>query len=137
MNRDPKPKTTDEAIVLFDSKETRDAVKDQAHNLLVKYGNWAGMRLHVPNYLQKDFRALMNLAYNLKKKNPGLKCNVKFDEDNYGLFMDVQIVKDGPWRRVKPDQARQAAGKMITNGPTEMDASELTGLLGEDEVDLT
>ena len=102
--RDPKRKVEGEVAVTFESKEVRDMVEAQAHNL-DKYGEEAGMRLQIPNYLQKDFRVLMNLAYNLKKKHPDLKQNVKFDEDNYGLFMDAQVKKDGQWKRVRPEQA--------------------------------
>ena len=48
---------------------------------------------------------MMGLSYDMKKKNPDLKRNVKFDEDDLGLFMDVQMQRDGPWRRIKPEQA--------------------------------
>ena len=52
------------------------------------------MRLHVPDHLQKWFQALMNLSYDLKKKRPDLKRNVKFDEDRLDMFMDIQIERD-------------------------------------------
>ena len=90
------------------------------------------MHLHVPNYLQKDFKALVRLAYIMKKKNPDLKRNIKFDKDNFGLYIDIQTVPDGDWRRVRPDQARKAAaGHALNNGSRELEAEDLRGLLGE------
>lgn len=60
----------------------------------------------------------MSLSYELKKKNKDLKRNVKFDESDLGLYMDLQIERDGSWRRVKPDQARQANSRSGTkDGP--------------------
>ena len=125
QNKDPKSKLKDEVTVRFETKEIRDAIKGQASNL-ANYDD-SGMRLHVPNHLQKDFKALMGLAYDLKKNHANLRRNVKFDEEDLGLFMDMQMDRDGPWRRVKPAQARRAlalSGKAGRSGPEEMDADE-------------
>ena len=70
----------DEVCVTFESKGIRDAVKAMAPNLANHPE--AGMKLHVPDHLQKVFKALMGLAYDLKKKYTGLRRNIKFDEDN-------------------------------------------------------
>ena len=124
---------TDEVIVEFDCKEVRDTVKAQGPNL-ANYRDEAGMRLHLPNHLQKDFKALMSLSYELKKKNPDLRRNVKFDENDLGLYMDIQIKKDGHWKRVKPDQARTANQRSgLTAGPDTLDADDLSALLGGSE----
>ena len=93
------------------------------------------MRLHLPNHLQKDFKSLMSLSYDLKKKNPDLKRNVKFNEDELGLYMDLQLKRDGHWRRIMPEQARNAtriSGIRKAAGPAVMDEDELTELLGGD-----
>ena len=68
----------------------RDAFKSQAFKL-VEYKEEPGMRLHVPNHLQKAFRALMNLSHYMKKKHPTLKSSVKFDEDTMGLYMNINF----------------------------------------------
>ena len=131
--KDPRSKLEEEAVVSFDSKEVRDAVKAQGHNL-AKYKDEAGMRLHVPNYLQKDFKILTRLAYLMKKTNPDLKRNVKFDEDSCGLFLDMQVKPDARWRRVRPDEARKAvADKGASGGPSEMEADELRSMIGESD----
>ena len=91
------------------------------------------MRLHVPDHLQKRFQALMNLSYDLKKKRPDLKRNVKFDEDRLDMFMDVQIERDGQWRRIYPDQARTSMKNRERAGPKEIDGDELKGILGDSD----
>ena len=130
-HRDPKSKVTDEVVVRFETKEVRDMIKANASNL-ANFRDEAGMRLHLPNHLQKDFKSLMGLSYDLKKRHSDLKRKVKFDESDLGLFMDIQLRKDGPWKRVKPEQARKAiaaSGVKRNGGPDELVAEELTDLL--------
>ena len=88
--RDPRSKLKDEAMVTFESKQVRDAVKAKASGL-ANYREEAGIRLHIPDYLQKYFKLLMNLAYDLKQKHRTLRRNVKFDEEEMNLFMDIQM----------------------------------------------
>ena len=88
------------------------------------------MRLQIPDGLQKDFKALMALAYDLKQTNKELKRNVKFDEESLGLFMDIQTDKDGEWKRVRPQQAYRAL-KARKSGPSEMQEDEIKSLLGD------
>ena len=128
--REPKNKNKDEYIVTFENKHIRDAVKANAANL-ANHRETAGMRLHVPDHLQKDFQALMNLSFDLKKKHPGLKRNVKFDEEDNGLFMDFRISGDSEWRRVKPKYAH-AAVKARRKRTASLNEEELKDLLGED-----
>ena len=87
------------------------------------------MGLEPPDSLQKDFRALMNLAYDLKSKHPTLRRNVKFDEEDLGLFMDIQTSVDERWRRIKPDQARKLA-KARVRGPEKLNDLDIVTLLG-------
>ena len=125
---DGKNKKTDAVCVVFKTKQIRDQVKAHGSNL----ANFpdAGMRCHLPDFLQKDFHSLMPMAYDLKQKNPDLRRNVKFDEANLGLFMDVQVRKEGQWKRITPDQAKLAA-KPRREGPEKMTTDELKGLVEE------
>ena len=93
------------------------------------------MRLQIPDYLQRDFQALMSLSYDLKKRHPGLKRNVKFDEEDIGLFMDIKLNEDEEWNRVEPSQAHAAMKKRKRNGTRSMDDNRLQELLagGENE----
>ena len=65
--REPRNKNKHEFIVTFETKQIRDAVKAVAPNL-ANFRETAGMRLHIPDHLQRDFHALMNLSFDLKKK---------------------------------------------------------------------
>ena len=90
-----KGKQKEEVVVTFETKEISDAIKACASNL-ANYRDEAGMRLHVPDHLQKMFKLLMSLLYELKQTNSDLKRNVKFNEDNLSIFMDIQTKKGGP-----------------------------------------
>ena len=85
------------------------------------------MRLHIPDHLQKEFHTLMSLSYELKKKYPGLKRNIKFDEEDGGLFMDIKLNPDAEWKRIKPREAEKRI--KVKKGKTKtMDEEELRSL---------
>ena len=81
------------------------------------------MGLYIPNHLQ-------GLSFSLKKRHPDLRRNVRFNEDMSGLHMDLQLNKDGQWRRVQPDQARKVApAGQATGGPASLRAEDFMNLL--------
>ena len=114
-------------IVTFEDKSTRDAVNAQTHHL-ANHREEAGMRLPIPDHLQRTFRALMNLSCELKKQNPGLKRSVKFDEDRLDMFMDIQTSAGNDWKRVDSEQALRYNDKRRMTANI-MDTAELDGLL--------
>ena len=125
-------KAKDEVCVTFEDKELRDMVLSKASNL-ANFRGEAGMLLHIPDHLQKLFKAFMSLAYDLKKKNANLRRNIKFDETNLSLYMDLQVEAESPWRRVLPDQAlRNAASRpgQSDNGPKNLGYDDILDLLG-------
>lgn len=130
----PGASNKEEVIVMFENKDVRDSVKAMGPNL-ANYGDSAGMRLHLPDHLQKDFKVLINLAYDLKTKHKELRRNVKFDVETLGLFMDMQLTTTGDWKRVYPAQARMAlsTSKNTRSGPINLDDEDLRSLLGEEE----
>ena len=75
----------------------------------------------------------MNLAYDLKQKNPELKRNVKFDEDECSLFMDVQVKGGGPWKRIGADQASKLKKKK--RGLERFEIEELKDLMGSSDAE--
>ena len=105
--REVKGRKPDEYVVVFESRADRDEVKAAAP-ALAEHREEAGMRLHVPDHLQRQFKALMNLSYDLKTKHKGLKRNIKFDDGTLGLYLDIQIDKDEEWQRIDPEQALEA-----------------------------
>ena len=128
--KEPRNKNKDEFIATFETKQIRDAVKAAATNL-ANHRDSAGMRLHVPGHLQRDFQALMNLSYDLKKRHIDLKRNIKYDEDDFGLFMDLRLKEGDDWKRVKPDQARAANKDRRRGTSKDLDSEDLRSLLGE------
>ena len=131
-NVEKKPKYKDEVCVIFESKQIRDRVKAQGTNL-ANYRDQAGMRLQIPDNLQKDFKALMSLAYDLKKKNKELRRNVKFEEETLGLYMDIQTERDGDWKRIRPHQAYRVLQARredrVGDGPADLNEEEIESLL--------
>ena len=125
-----RQRNKDEVCVEFETKQIRDMVKAQGPNL-ANYREEAGMRLQIPDNLQKDFKALMAVAYDMKKTNKEVRRNVKFDEEGLGLFMDIQTEKDGDWKRIRPQQAYKALGARATSrgGPAEMEEDGIRTLL--------
>ena len=125
----------DEACVTFESREIRDHVNAQASNLANFRGD-AGMLLHLPDHLQKTFKALMSLAYDLKKKFTGLKRSVKFDDEEKSLYMYIQLRQDDNWKRIFPEQALKAAAARPSGariGPATLELEDIESLLGETE----
>ena len=88
------------------------------------------MKLHVPDHLQRSFRALMNLAFDLKKHHPDLKRNVKFDDETLDLYLDVQFGKDEDWQRIDAAQALEA-NKGRQGRTKGIDAGRLRELLND------
>ena len=122
-NKDMKVKIKDEIIVQFECKQIRDSVKAQAANLA---GNeLAGIRLEILDHLKKDFRALMNLTYDTKKKKK---------KEAFGWMKTIWAYA---WtskligRRIKPEQSIQINGcSSRRGGPAGFDTNELQSLVG-------
>ena len=127
--REIRGKKPNEYIVTFENREDRDAVRAAAPSL-ASFRDDAGMKLHIPDHLQRSFRALMNLAFDLKKKHPGLKRNVKFDDVNLDLYLDVQLKADDEWQRIDPGQAVEAT-KGRPGRSRGIDADRLRRLLSD------
>ena len=120
---------TDEALVVFETARDRDNVRSFARNLK---GRGRGLRLEIPDHLWSSFRALLSVGYELKQRNPGLKRNVLFDDDNKDLKLDVCTAPDQPWRTIFPDGARQSLAKMgktVETSRPALSANELDELL--------
>lgn len=99
----PAPAIQNVARVVFDSIEDRDKVRRASKNLA---GKEMGLRLEIPFHLRKANRTLQGLAAQLKKKNAGLKRNVRLDDNSMGLVMDFST--DGNvWRTVEQEEAQK------------------------------
>ena len=67
----------------------------------------------------------MNLSFDLKKRHAGLKRNIKFDEDDRGLYMDIKLNEKSDWKRVNPAQASAAKAAGGRNPPRALDKMSL------------
>ena len=93
-----------EVLATFETREDRDGVKGNGINLAGKHD--VGMLLHVLGYLMDNLVALNGLGYAIKQKHQGVKRSVKFDDIRRNLYLDICIA--GQWRRVTPEEAKQA-----------------------------
>ena len=131
--RDAATRTVkDEVLVVFESVRDRDDVRSYAKNL-ERRGR--GLRLEVPDHLWPSFRVLQSIGYELKQRNPELKRNVLFDDENRDLKLDVCTAPGHPWRSIQPEGARQSLtkmGKSLTSTKASLTTTELEELLAAD-----
>ena len=130
--RATRSKIEHEVIVVFPDIETRDAVRAAAPKLAgIKD---AGIRLEVPEFLRPSMRSLESTTFLLKKTNPALKRNLKFDDEVMDLIMDIKLTEDGQWKRIRPSEANEARKGRATpsrEGSVEMDSSEIQSLFSQ------
>ena len=122
----------DEVLLVFDSVRDRDDIRSYAKNL-ERRGR--GLRLEVPDHLWPSFRILQSVGYELKQRNPNMKRNVLFDDDNCDLKLDVCTAPNQPWRTIYPEGAKQSLAKMgktVNPAKSTMTPTELEGLLAGD-----
>ena len=66
------------------------------------------MRIHVPVHLKANFRHLDSVCFALKKKFPGLKRSIKFNDETLDLVADFRPSDNAPWQRLTSQAARLA-----------------------------
>ena len=107
----------DEAIITFDSVQTRDIVASYASNLstwrLNNKGVNAGLRLEVPDHLCGVFRVLERHAHNLKSQNPYFRRSIKYDDVELSLVLDYCTEINGKWERVNYGDAVERTRKRL------------------------
>ena len=95
----------DEILVVFASVAVRDSVSAHAKNLKSFVDSegrpTAGQRIDIPDFLRGVHRDLETYGKNLRKAHgPGLKRNIKFDDQDQSLVMDVKLPDEDEWVRV-------------------------------------
>ena len=131
----PRSKITGEVIAVFATVEVRDAVRGAAKELAGSPD--AGMRLEIPRFLQPSLKALEAVSFNLKKKFPNIKRNIKFDDGEMDLVLDFCTNPDAgeQWRKVRPAQAKIKKASMVRSGQTvEVSSDELEKMM---EINIT
>ena len=106
----------DEAVIMFRSIPDRDYIQPKAP-ALAKLRGIAGMKLEIPDHIYSVFKLLEKESYNISKRNPGAKRNIRFDDSNRSFFMDVKI-EGGQWERIFPAQVLKAQDARKDEGPS-------------------
>ena len=125
----PKAKIQNEIVAVFATAEIRDTIRRAAKELA---GDpLAGIRLEIPGHLQSSLKPLEAVSFALKKKHPGLRRNVKFDDSVMDLVLDFSVDPDGgaPWRKLRPSQALAVRSKMKGGDGDEVGEEELETML--------
>ena len=115
----PRSKVKNEVVAVFSSIEVRDVVRGSAKELAGQSD--AGIRLEIPNDLQASLKALEAVSFNLKKKYPNMRHNIKFDDSERDLVLDFCTDPNAnkPWKKVRPAQAKALRKKLAKgNGGT-------------------
>ena len=125
--KDPANKANDEVIVIFETRGTRDLVKSFAKNLANNPD--AGLKIHVPAHLERNFKTLHSLGYHLRQSDETIRRAIKFDDEFEDLAMDIRV--DGVWSRIRPAEAKEvcAANPGFFTGPKVLSSVGISGLL--------
>ena len=108
-----------EVIVLFTDNETRDYVQSHARNLAGMSDH--GVRIDVPSHLMNVKRALDKYGFILKGElGVGFKRNVKFEDSEETLIMDVCYPGEEKWERITYEMAVEGI-KQENTSPVEVD----------------
>lgn len=106
-----KGRNLQEAVITFDSIQTRDCVASYASNLAGYNGDPAlrpALRLEVPDHLCGVFRVLERYAHILKNQNPCFfKRSIKYDDVNLTLVLDYCTSQGGEWHRATYEEAAE------------------------------
>ena len=117
----------EEIIVCFKTLGDRDYIKSLAYKLAGKKDHV--VRLELPSHLLGQHRVLGKAGQELRAGLSGSKTIIRFDDDNLRLVMDYKT-KDGPWKRLCPDQASAAVGTGTEERQTvETSATDFQALL--------
>ena len=102
-----------QVVVTFVTVAMRDEVKSMARNLS-GHDRKTGVQIEPPDHLRGHYQAFQRLAFQMKRKNPGLRRNVKFFDQETTLTMDVKLTSEAEWKSISYDQAREILKKTRT-----------------------
>lgn len=101
-----------EVKVTFTDFRTRDWIVSKG-KCLAKYVNeegkpTVGFRLDVPDFLAGDFKALEDYGFSMRSTHGRLtRRYIKYDEEEYSLFMELRLPESPVWLRITPELARE------------------------------
>ena len=101
-------KITSEYLIVFGDAEGRDIIKSYASGLARAKGQ-AGLRLDIPPCLKGSHKILNDhgmAMVNIYGKE--VKRNIRFDDTNEDLMMDLKLPTSSTWYNITIEQAREA-----------------------------
>ena len=126
----PDAVAQNQVLVTFDNIEQRDGVRAKANNLDGR-DRATGCQMEPPDHLRSQYQAFQSLAYCLKKKSPTLRRNLKFDDRNLCLIMDINT--GDTWKTIEYDTARDLL-KRRSERTSSMSRNELREILNDSDV---
>ena len=126
----PNGDRQDQAVVTFANSSTRDEIRALARNLDGS-NKGIGCQIEPPDHLRGHYQVFQNLAFCMKKKNPGLRRNIKFDDMDRTLVMDVKT--ENGWKTIEYATARN----ILKNRPrrtNSLSGCDVKGLLNKSDV---
>ena len=102
----------DEVVVEFDCPADRDEIYRKAGKLAPYRDDnnkpTAGFRQQIPQFLMSAHKLLTETGFQLKRQHgPTLRWYIKYDEENYGLYLEVKLPGTYSWQRVSLQMARE------------------------------
>ena len=94
-----------QVLVTFATAGLRDEVKAMARNLSGQ-DRKTGVQIEPPDHLRGQYQVFQRLAFQLKRKNPSLRRNIKFYDPENCLTMDVRISPEAEWKCVSYEHAK-------------------------------
>ena len=124
----PSSGIKDQVIVKFDSVRLRDEAKSAARNLGGSDRS-IGLQLEAPDHLRSHYQAFQKLGFQIKNKHPGLKRNVKFDDIEKALVMDIKTCTDSDWKTLTYIDAKTLLKKAKSVPRSTLGRAELDSLI--------
>ena len=118
----------DQVIVRFENIRLRDEIKSCARNLSGT-DIATGIQLEAPDHLRSHYQVFQKLGFHIKSKHPGLKRNVKFDDLEQALVMDIRVSAEADWKTLTYADARDLLKRAKKPAANELKKAELDSLV--------
>ena len=97
----------------------RDAFRSNAVKL-APVRRAARIRMTLPDFMMSSFKLLENEGYRIVQRRPGTRRNIKFNDLDSLLVMDIKL-PDSNWVRVTPEQVARVSRSRRSETSTTVD----------------
>ena len=128
----PDAPAQNQVLVRFDNARMRDEVKALGKNLNGR-DQTIGIQIEVPDFLRGRYQTFQSLAFQMKKKHPTLKRNIKFIDSEMTLIMDVKLDADTNWKTIQYEDASAVLPAAKRDRTASLSRGELAAAMGTNE----